>query len=978
MFRLKKYQASSIALVLLGFACPVKPALAQKKLNKPATAKVDSALMTLPVIENLNIGYTLVKKQNLTSAISEIPDHKINQIANVSPDALLQGQAAGVHVVNTSGAPGSGALIHIRGANTFNAGSMPLYIVDGIPVKAYRFSNPVTRNADNNPLADINPLDIASIKVLKDAQATSIYGMRGANGVILIDTYPGTNGKTLLDFSGYTGVMQAPKALSVFDADAYRNYTLEKEQARGLTSQQINNGIGKYLLLSTPASQVERYNNNSNWQNETLRGGLYNDYHLNLRGGDAVAKYSLNAGYTTQGGVIDNSNFNRFSTRFNLDYKVGRKLSFLNSLAYSKTDRKLQDEGDATATNPLYLATLKSPVLTSFRQDTEGVDLREPDSADFAGRNNLYSVINRMRNESSTNRIFGKIIGQYTFSPYLNLRIGIAADFYRLNEKRFRPSAGFLPEGYIVRASSEKNSTELMMLNENILSYNRNSRSGSHSFSAFIGNAFQTTSQESKFGLSVNSTSDEFGSINASDQRFIDSVGSFSPSWKLMSFFGNVQYAFKEKYLLGANLRADGSSRFAKGHRWGYFPSVSAGWRVSSEPFLKNSRVISELKVRTSYGITGNQEIGYYNSFNALVPADYSNYAGIRIGLLGNRSFTWEETKQFDAGIDLGFLKNKLLLTTDFYVRNTDNLYNTIRLPGISGLNSYAVSEGSVRNTGVELSLSGKIIAGKFSWQSILNAAYNKNQILSTPALMTAVTNYTGFSGIIQTGNSIGAFYGYNALGVYRNSEDVKVKNGADDINPFKGGDIIFEDADRNGVIDEGDRKVIGNSNPDFFGGFSNIFSFKNFDLNVFVDYAVGNEVFNAQRASLEAMSTYDNQAVSVTSRWRNEGDISDIPRALHGDAVGNTRFSSRWIEDGSFARLKTLTLGYNVPLNGQLKNVFKSARLLLTAQNLYTLSNYKGYSPEVGSATNAVMYGQDYGNLPQLKSFLLGVKLGL
>ncbi|WP_133054745.1 SusC/RagA family TonB-linked outer membrane protein [Niastella populi] len=947
------------------------------------TARIDSIINIEPA-ESVNIGYLSPKRTNITGAVSVVNENRIKDFASVSIDALLQGQVAGVRVVNISGAPGGGALVNVRGVATINAGSLPLYIVDGIPVKAYRMSGALARNADNNPLADINPDDIAGITVLKDANATALYGMRGANGVVLITTYGGTSGKTYLDFSGYTGVMQAPDPLSVLNADQYREYILEKERARGLSDAEINNGIGRYLLLSTPANQVERYNNNTNWQKDALKTGRFNNYHLTLRGGDAVAKYSLNVGYTSQSGVLKNTSFERFSTRFNLDYKVGRKLSFLNTLSYTRTNRELSEMGNAFNTNPLFLTAVKSPALTAFQQSAEGEDLRDLDSADYAGRNNPYAVQNGLRNTSNTNRILGRITGQYTFSPYLNLRIAIAGDYFRLDEERFRPAAGFAPEGYIIRSSAAGKSYELMLLNENTLNYTRTSASGDHTFDATIGSAFQSTAQDAKVGVYVNATSDQFSGISSANETDpnLDSIGSASPSWKLLSFFGTVRYRFMNRYLFDVNIRADGSSRFAPrsrgGNRWGYFPSIGAAWRISDEAFLRNNKIISELKLRTSYGITGNQEVGYYNSFNAIVPAPYNNYSAVRLGILGNKNFQWEETKQFNVGLDAEFIEGRIGVAIDYYTRKTAHLFNTINIPGISGFDKYAVSEGAIKNNGVELSLNGRIFTGAFGWQTSITAAYNKNRIVSLPGKLNPVVNYGDYSSIVLAGNAVGAFYGYNALGVYANSSDVSVRNGAADTNPFRGGDIIFEDVDRNGIIDEGDRKVIGNTNPDYYGGIYNVFSYRNFDLSVFIDFAVGNDVYNAQRAALESMSNYDNQSTGIQGRWQKEGDVTGVPRLLHGDAVGNTRFSSRWIEDGSYARFKAITLGYNFPLKGSLKNAFKTARVLVTAQNLYTFSDYKGFSAEVGSITNPILYGVDYGNVPQLKTFMVGVKLGL
>jgi TonB-dependent starch-binding outer membrane protein SusC len=964
-------------LLIMGAAC-LNKTIAQQRA--PLTAAALDSIINIKPIESVHLGYTSPKRPQVIGAVSVVNENRIKDLAPVSIDALLQGQAAGVRVVNSSGAPGAGALVQIRGVSTFNAGIQPLYIVDGIPVKTYRFSGALARNADNNPLADLNPDDIASITVLKDAHATAMYGMRGANGVIIINTYGGTSGKTYLDFSGYTGVMRAPEPMSVLDADQYRAYIIEKEQARGLSQTDINNGVGRYLLLSTPASQVERYNNNTKWQDDALQTGRFNNYHLTLRGGDAIAKYSLNVGYTNQTGAIRNTSFERFTTRFNLDYKVGRKLSFLNTLSYTRTDRQLKDEGNAFNTNPLYVSALKSPTLTAFQQTTEGENLRDVDSADYAGRNNPYAIINGLNNKSNTNRILGRITGQYTFSRQLNLRVAIAGDYFRLDETRFRPSAGFAPEGYIIRSASAGKSYELMLMNENTLNYTKTSKSGNHTIEAVAGSAFQTTAQDAKVGVYVNATSDQFSGITSANETDpnLDSLGSASPSWKLLSFFGSARYSYKQKYIVGANLRADGSSRFARGHRWGYFPSVAAAWRISEESFLQNSKAISELKLRTSYGITGNQEVGYYNAFNAIIPAPYNNYSAVRLGILGNANFQWEETKQFNAGLDVSFLKGRLGLTFDYYERTTDHLFNTVRIPGISGFDRYAVSEGSIRNKGVELSLSGNILTGKFGWQTNMTAAYNKNRIVSVPDRTDAIVSYGDYASINQAGTSVGAFYGYNAIGVYAASTDVHVKNGESDTNPFRGGDIIFEDVDDNGVIDERDRKVIGNTNPDWYGGLLNVFSYKGFDLSVFIDFALGNEVYNAQRASLESMSNYDNQSTSINDRWRKEGDVTNMPRLLHGDAVGNNRFSSRWIEEGSYARFKAITLGYNFPLKGVFKNVFKTARVLITAQNLHTFTNYKGFSPEAGSVANPMVYGADYGNVPPLKAIIAGVKLGL
>ncbi|MGC4102397.1 SusC/RagA family TonB-linked outer membrane protein [Ferruginibacter sp.] len=977
MFRLKKYSVAGLLVLVLGFTVNDTAAQQQQSLLDKLKKKSDSLQAAKSEVELINIGYTSINKKFVTSSISTlVNDNTIKGMVPLSANTMLQAQLPGVRSVSTSAIS---ALTYIRGASSLNAGSIPLYIIDGIPVKVNRFANPLAKNVDNDPLSDLHPEDIASITVLKDGQATAIYGMRGANGVVLITTNGGTAGKTYLDISSYTGLMTEPELVSVLDTAQYRSFILAKERASGVSESDILKGVGRYLLLSTPANQVERYNNNTNWQDLVLKNGFVSNSHLTLRGGDAVAKYSLNVGYSKLNGVITNTDFNRFNVRFNLDYKVTKKLSFLNSLSFSNTHKKLSDAGGAPNTNQLFLTTLKAPTLTPFQQDLTGANLVYYDSADYNNHNNPNAISGRMINKNNSTRISGKTLGQYTLSPNLVLRMGVLFDYNRLDESRFIPSAGFVKTGYIIRSSSNQKSTELMFLNENTLTYSKKSKSGKGDLNAVIGSALQSTTLDSKYGRVVNSATDQQITVNTSDPLLLDSIGSISPAWKLASFFGTVSYAYNEKYIFGGNLRADGSSRFREKARWGYFPSASFAWRLSKEDFLKDAKFIKELKWRVSYGIAGNDNVGVINAFNSLVATPYI-FSAVSIGILGNPNFQWESTKQFNTGIDLEAANGRLGLSVDFYNKKTDHLFNVINLPTTSGFSNYAVSEGAVRNRGIETALSWQILNNPkgLSWSTRFNFTYNKNTVLSMPSRMDTTFAYGDYSAVAQPGTSIGSFWGYNALGVYARTSDVNVKNGPDNLIPFKGGDVIFEDLNKDGIIDYHDQKVLGNVNPDVYGGFLNTLSYKHFDLSVFIDYAFGGKIYNARRATLQAMSNYSNQSTDVLRYWKNEGDQTDIPRLQNGDPVGNARFSSRWIEDGSYVRFKAVTLSYNFPLNKSLKGVFNSARLLITGQNLVTFSKYKGYSPEVGNFANPVMYGVDYGNVPPLRAVVVGVQLGL
>ncbi|MGF7232081.1 SusC/RagA family TonB-linked outer membrane protein, partial [Arachidicoccus sp.] len=863
MFKSKTYSIGILSLFSLTLSWNNANAQNNAVKSLPySKVYADTLIASVDTADIVDIGYMKLDRKYITGSVAEFVNNKRKkEEVPLSPNNMLAGQIAGVNVMSTSDIS---ALINIRGVSTFNAGTVPLYIVDGVPIKADRFQNSLSKNVDNDPLSDINPEDIASITVLKDAQATAIYGMRGANGVIIINTIKGTSGKTFLDISGYSGIMEQPEELPVLDTMQYRAYILRKERASGKSESDIMNGVGRYLLQSTPADQTQRYNNSTDWQDLVMNNGLLNNYHLTLRGGDAVAKYSLSTGYTGLTGVISNTNFNRFNVRLNLDYKVGRSLSFLNSVVYSRTSKVLADAGDAYNTNPLFLATLKSPTLAIYQQDETGVNLPFLDSADYAGLNNPYSLSHNAINTNNSNHITAKTIGQYQFSPYLTLRLGILFDYYRLSETKFMPSAGILANGYIIRSSERQNSYSIMTDNENTLNYARSFDNGKHSIMAVFGNSLQSTSLDSKYGRAVNSSSDQLTTLNTSDPLSLDSIGSISPKWTLASFFTSVNYAYKERYLLGINFRADGSSRFQPGHRWGYFPSVGIGWRINEESFLKNSKLISNLKLRSSYGLTGNENVGFTNAFNSLVPSPYV-YSAIKFGILGDPDFQWEQTSQYDGGVDLGLFKNRLRVNFDYYNKKTNHLYNIIQLPGTSGFKSYAVSGGAVTNQGIEGTIEWSILDisrnRRFGWNISLNIAENKNNIESVPDRLDSVIDYGNYSTILKPGIAVGSFYGYQALGVYSKTTDVKLKNGIDNTNPFQGGDVIFEDVNKDGIIDARDQKVIGNVNPKIYGGFTNTFTYKGVDLSVFVDFAGGNKIFNARREAMESMSNYDNQS---------------------------------------------------------------------------------------------------------------------
>ena len=919
---------------------------------------------TIPLIHRTK------KNQDLTESVAWVPEGLLRQQAAESLESMIQGLATGAHVTRRSGFPGSGAEVYIRGASSLHTGHKPLYIIDGFILKSDIFENTLSLGTPYNPLADINPEDIESITVLKDGYASSLYGARGANGIVLINTYQGSRGASTLDLNTYAGIALEPEFLPLLDAGGYRDLVSELGFPGDLTPQQINSTYAR-LLDPEPG---ERMNNNTSWQDEVFKPAFSQNHHLRLKGGDGISKYMFTIGYTDKDGIINNVNLSRLTSRFNLDYQITSKLTFSSRISYTNTNIRAHDQG-ASIYNPIRLATTKSPIFEPYNHERQSLPL---DSADLTGKSNPIALIQGLENSTIVNRFMGTVSAGYDLTTALKLSTTFGMDYFRLREIRFIPSEGIAPYENRINQTSLQISKEQMFNNETVLEFDK-LFGYVHRLGFFLGASIQTNEFQTDYGSAINTPSDNFTSLGSGAK--MDSISYAGGKWNTLSYFGNADYSYNDKYFLSANLRIDGSSRFGQNNRLGYFPGVAAAWKLSSEPFLHGLNTVNLLKIRASYGISGSDNIGYFNSLSFYIPANYQLMGGYRPGNLRNPDLRWEQTAQLNGGIDLSMFSQRINLRADYYVKTTTDLLTYERIPWESGFDYRIVNMGKIENRGIEIGLKARILPGAFRWDIGLNISRNRNTILELPD-GDVVRNYGNFEGIAREGESLGAIYGYRVTGIYQSEEEIRLENTGVDpsgygYQPFQPGDLIFEDINGDGEIDERDKTIIGNTAPDFYGGIHSTWSYRGFSLFAMANYAYGNEVVDGLGAILRSMSGYDNQSADMLGRWRQPGDDTGIPRAALGDPSGNARMSTRWMEDGSYLRLKTLTLSYTLS-DAMIDRIFlRKLTVYVSGQNLLTLSDFKGYDPEFSTRPDVMTAGLYYAGFPITRLFLIGARIG-
>lgn len=934
----------------------------------PVNANVSVNVTLQPSEKSLDqvvvVGYGTVRKSDITGSISSISSKDIKAVPVASLSQALEGRAAGVKVSNASNSPGGGITIRIRGGNSIQGGNEPLYVVDGYPL--YNESGP-----------SINPNDIESMEILKDASATAIYGSRGANGVIIITTKRGKAGRNNIQFESYYGVQRVRKKLDLLDATEFAKMVNE-----GISNVN-NDNVGNPGFPKPPAftdAQIAALGKGTDWQDEIFREAPIQNYQLTFSGGNDKTQYAVSGNYFDQQGVIINTGYSRGSVRVNLDQNVSDRFRLSTSFTATRSKGKsVNTDGDGGAgAGVVYGALNFSPTVPVYNADGTYTLFNRPGGIIIS---NPVALARETINNTVITRILGNVSGEYKIIEGLTFKTLFGANINYNKNTFYLPRtvyAGLAANG----TTSIYNSQYAEWLNENTLSY-RKTFNTIHKINVLAGYTFQQANFEDVRANAQNFANDILGPNNLGTAQQTNTGASNKNDWTLRSFIGRLNYDLMEKYLLTLTGRLDGSSRFGTGNKNAFFPSGSFAWRASKEPFMQGVSAISELKLRASYGLTGNQEIGQYQSLGSLSAQNYAFGNVLSVGYapnrIGNPNLKWETTAQADIGLDIGLLRDRIQITADWYQKRTRDLLYNVALPITSGYYNSLQNIGKVKNEGIELGINTTNFQGKFTWTTSFNVAYNHNEIIDlggakdVPSGGASGHLQLGNSGILRVGQPVGVFYGLVTDGIFQSKEQI-ASSAQKNAKP---GERRFKDMNGDGVINANDRVILGHAQPDYTFGFTNNFSYKGFDLNVFFQGVQGNSIFNLNRFELESLTGVSNQLGSVRDRWSVNNPSNEIPRASSNGQP--YQVTSRQVEDGSYIRLRNIQLGYNFPASWLRRAGLVNAKIYVSAQNLLTFTNYSGYDPEVSRfAQETLSQGTDYGSYPAAKTFLVGLNIGL
>lgn len=908
------------------------------------TATIDFSLPIKPVEleEMVSIGYGSVQRDNLGTAVSTVGAEDITGQANASADASLAGRAPGVQVTQNAGNPGNGISVRVRGAASITANTQPLYVVDGVPVVSEDLSQLGLGGQGIRAITGLSPEDISTIDVLKDAAAASIYGSRGSNGVVLITTKRGQAGKGTVTFNAYYGRQTISKKLDLLTGDEYLEYMREAAENDGYVGlDEFPTGDGV----------------NTDWQSAVLRTAPISGAEIAASGGNEKITYRVSGNWFDQKGIVITSAYRRIGGRANLDFQATDRLRISTNIAVSgeKNERIEADDnleglvGNAIALDP-YIPIRNED--GSFTSTADGLQYVNP--LDLAAHNTT---------SAKTTSVLANIEGRYEISNGLTLTSRFGADFYNLLEEQFQSPLVPGSDGAKYGGVAKRGYSNSKRYVWDVFSNFDKTFNGRHQLSLTGGTSVEYENKDFAF-LRGELVTDEKMNQVSNATNLTDFSGSYSEA-SMLSFFGRLNYTLDDKYLLGLSFRNDGSSVFVPANRYGFFPGGSVAWVASREGFLANNKTLSLLKLRASLGRTGNQAIGDYPWQATYCTANYGTEAGYYPCGLGNNDLTWEKTTQLDLGFDIELWNGRAGFSFDWYRKRTTDLLLSRPVPSNTGYTSFVDNIGGIQNKGTEWSFTAVPLqpskADGLRVVTTFNLSFNRNRVTDLYLDQPFSTGYYDMNRV-AVGHELGAFHGYKFEGV----------------NP-ETGDAIYKDVNGDGDITTEDKTFIGSPWPDYTGGWTTTATFKRFDINAFFQFSHGGKVFNAMRVfSDEGGYNYDNKFSDVLRRWRNEGDVTDQPRASYDGTSGARLISSRFLEDGSFVRLADLTIGYQLPDQWAAAVGMANARFYVRGQNVFTSTDYKGYNPEVNSNGNSsASLATDFYAYPIARTWSFGVQAG-
>ncbi len=932
-----------------------------------------------------------ILKRDMISSFSYLNTSKIKQTPGISVDQYFQGRVSGLHITNRSGDPGSGASSFLRGVNSLNTSNNPLYIVDGIPIVSTGVFGSNLDGFEYNPLLGINPLDVSSATIIKDPSLTAVYGSKASNGIVFIETLHPSATQTVVELDLRAGYSLAPSnKIPQMNAGQHKALISELLFTSGTPEEQI---VEKYpnLYLTPDEDRYIDYQHNTNWQDKIFTDAAFTNVNVNVKGGDEIARYGLSFGYMNSNGIIKNTGYDSYNLRFVslLNIFTWLKMNAGVSLAYNNSE--LKESGQIAETSPIMTSLAKSPMLNPYQYDEEGQELTALTEVDELGVSNPQAVIDNYEANNSNFNFVSTLGFEATIKKNLKLQSNFGITYNVFKEHIFMPNMGM--EKYYndeaINVAKISNNSLSAFYNNTYLKFNK--KIGvNHIFSSNTGINILANKFEYDWGLTKNAHPNDQYRMIQDGAANLREIGGANRNWNWFSLYEYLSYSYKDKYLATASLSLDGSSRVGDnaantikiaGAPFGLFYSAGAAWRISNESFLKDKPGLEDLKFRLSYGRSGNDDIGESNATNYYNAVKFRETVGLVPGVLENDELTYETVSQINAGIDLALKGNRVRTSIDFYKSTTDNMLIFAPMEAYFGFDIRPENGGKMENKGIDFNLFFRILdRPNFKWDIQTNYSMFNNKVTEIKG-DKLITKLKGAEVVNMVGERANSFYGYIYEGVYSTSEEAQSGGLVNDrFVPYKAGDAIFKDISGpngtpDGIINSFDKTVIGSSIPDFFGGISNTFTYKRWALDIFVQYVQGNDVFNYVRSQNENMKGLENQSSVVLNRWQYEGQQTTIPRAVYDDVPGNSDFSTRWIEDGSYLRLKNVSLSYTVP--GDFL-VFKSAKFYFSATNIFTVSNYLGYDPEFAYSHLHMMQGIDYGLTPIPRQFVLGIKLGL
>jgi TonB-linked SusC/RagA family outer membrane protein len=915
------------------------------------------------------VGYGSARKSEITGSIASVKTAELQQTPIVSIDQGLAGRASGVQVTQTSGMPGAVATIRVRGSSSLQGGNEPLYVIDGFPVYSGGGFGSTGGKVQLSGLSTINPSDVESIEILKDASATAIYGARAANGVVLITTKSGKKGQDNIAFESNFGFSTVSRKIDLLDAQEYAALVNEAYIYDG--------GSGAPFYSASEMAEIAQLGRGTDWQDEIFRAGISQNYQLSFSGGDEKSQYALSGSYLNQQGIIIASGFARYSARLNLNRQISKTFAVGAHLSASQTenDAAATDTGggDGVITGALKMNPIQpiyaNPLTGVYTQvNTPGVQIPNP-----------VATAKEQKFRNAASRILGDAYVQWEIFESLTLKSGFGADIFYNKANLYTPSTIYQANGQ-ARAEVSVRKT-LSWLNENTLTWDK--ILGDHALNVLGGFTVQRNDAEMVMASSSNFVNDVMESNSLGAGSVYNKPESGDVQWSLLSYLARVSYTLKRKYLLSASARVDGSSRFGSNNKYEFFPSASAGWKISEEPFWEALKAaVSTLKIRGSYGVTGNTEIGVYESLATLGTSSWvignSQVTGFYPDKMPNPDLKWERTAQLDFGIDAGFLNNRIRLTADYYRKKTSDLLYNVAITSVSGYSSMLKNIGSLQNTGYEFSVESSNLTGKLAWSTAFNIALNENKVLALGGEdykeMPISDDHlkTGSIRRLVVGQPVGVIYGYRFDGIFQNEAEAAQQTASP--SPIGVGLRRYRSLNGDDKVDaNNDREILGNTNPKLFGGLTNTFAYKGAELAVFLQYSYGNKIFNYNAIELDMPTGGQNVYAALRDRWTPENPSNIYPRASTNRAV---LVSDRFVEDGSYLKLKSLSLSYSFPIG---KKYIRGIRAYVTGQNLITWTKYTGYDPEVSyRGASTLEGGEDFGGYPQSRTLLVGIKLAI